>query len=323
MTSEQEQAIITMRKDGLSSRLIAEAVQLPVSTVNGLFQRRGIVTGKAPHSFREQARSNLEPLPPAPAIHQRFKPEAPSKPRTEVSVFINDVHVPSQDTEAVRVALNLIAYIKPTTVFLNGDIFDCYQLSRFDKHPRRVLEFQDDLDNLYNFFVDLRIAAPRATIHYLEGNHERRLVSYVSKNPALFKVQAFEAETLFKLANFDIQWHRQEETFEHHGFIVTHGAVVRKHAGASGMGEFDKYTSSGISGHTHRSGSYVKTTKAGSFIWIENGCLCDLNPEYMVGSPNWQHAISVGHFIEGDNRFAIEQVQIVGHKALYHGMLFD
>ena len=260
-----------------------------------------------------------ERLPPPPLVTS-----APTRQDVETSVFLSDVHIPSQDAEAVRVVLNFILWLKPTHVFLTGDIFDCYALSRFDKAPRRIIGLQSELDQLEDFLFHTRLAAgPDAEIHYMEGNHERRVQTYLTRHPELSELRGLKPENLFRLNDYGIQWHPQEEVYRHHGFIVTHGTVVRKHAGRSAQGEFEKYISSGISGHTHRAGSYTKTAMDSTYAWYELGCLCDLEPEYMVGTADWQHAIAVGHFIKGDNRFAIEQVQIPKRKLLYRGLLFD
>lgn len=240
----------------------------------------------------------------------------------DLSVILNDVHVPYQDERAVNVTLELIEYVKPSTVFLNGDIIDFYQMSRFDRNPNRVLELQADLDRLHDFLAAVRRAAPQANICYLEGNHEARLQRYLWNHPEIANLRALQAEQLFRLAEHGVKWIPQNQTHLHHGFIVTHGTVVRQASGASAKGQLERYLQSGISGHTHRQGMYRLTTFAGDFVWHENGCLCSLEPEYIVGRPNWQQCIAIGQFVADGDRFQISQVNIVNGRALYDGMLF-
>lgn len=45
-----------------------------------------------------------------------------------------------------------------------------------------------------------------------------------------------------------------------------------------------------ITQNTHRLCKYIARKSGKKFFWIESGCLCDLNPEYMV-NPNWQQGI--------------------------------
>jgi len=311
------QKVQQLHAEGMSSLKIARAIGMRRPQVDGIILAKGWErpTASPPWHEPEQLTQAQEPR-----VHWHY--EAPKQVKTEVSVFLNDLHIPSHDKDAVRVALNLISYVKPKTVFLMGDIFDFYQLSRFDKNPSRLTHLQDDLNELYDFFIDLRKACGDAEIHYMEGNHEHRLTAYLWKHPESAGLDALQPEALFRLGHWGIHWHRQEETYVHHGFLVTHGSIVRKHAGYSARGEFEKYTASGISGHTHRSAAVPKTTMGGVYAWYENGCLCNLRPEYIVGVPDWQHALSIGHFVEGDDRFSIEQIQMPGHKILYRGLLF-
>lgn len=45
-----------------------------------------------------------------------------------------------------------------------------------------------------------------------------------------------------------------------------------------------------ITQNTHRLCKYIARKSGKKFFWIESGCLCDLNPEYMVNA-NWQQGI--------------------------------
>lgn len=308
---------------GQSAREIAEALDLTETQVQYAVRHYGYKAGSA-ERWCPKPRTETAPPPPVDRPRPALNPQSPTRQDVETSVFLSDVHIPSQDADAVRVVLNFILWLKPTHVFLVGDVFDCYQLSRFDKAPHRIIGLQGELDQLEDFLRLVRLAAgPDAEIHYMEGNHERRVQTYLTRHPELSELRGLKPENLFRLGDYGIQWHPQEEVFQHHGFIVTHGTVVRKHAGRSAQGEFEKYIASGISGHTHRAGSYTKTAMDNTYAWYELGCLCDLEPEYMVGTADWQHAIAVGHFIKGDNRFAIEQIQIPKRKLMYRGMLFE
>ena len=43
---------------------------------------------------------------------------------------------------------------------------------------------------------------------------------------------------------------------------------------------------SGASGHTRRLAKFITRKARRKFFWLETGCLCDLNPEY-VQDPDW------------------------------------
>jgi hypothetical protein len=58
-------------------------------------------------------------------------------------------------------------------------------------------------------------------------------------------------------------------------------------------------------------------------MWMEAGCLCLLNPSYMMGKvPNWQQGFGIGFFKEGSKRFHMERIPIIAGKAMYSGVEF-
>lgn len=240
----------------------------------------------------------------------------------ERAVFVNDLHVPFQDERAVNTALEFIDHWRPHHLFLVGDILDCAQVSRYDQDPKRLLDFQKDLDQGKIILAAFRQAVgPEANILYFEGNHETRLWRYLMRHPEIASLEALKFPNLLDLASRNIQWVPADQNYFFHDFLITHGTQVRKHACYSAKAEFEKAGVSGLSGHTHRVGSYRKHNLAGDFIWFENGCLCDLHPSYVL-NPDWQHCLAIGQFVRDDNRFQVDQLQMPKGKLLYDGRLF-
>ena len=105
--------------------------------------------------------------------------------------------------------------------------------------------------------------------------------------------------------------------------LVKHGSVVRKFAGYTAKAEFEKNGCSGVSAHTHRLATYRQSNESGDYIWVESGCLCKLDAEYLNGeTANWQQGFSIGYFKEGSNRYLLETVPIINNKAMYGGQEF-
>lgn len=247
-----------------------------------------------------------------------------SKTKSELTVFVPDLHPPFHDEKAVSTAIEFVRYLKPAHLIFLGDVFDFYQLSRFDKNPKRVVRLEEDITlgkEVLKAFCD---AAPTAKKKMVEGNHERRLYKYLCSHPEMSSLDALRPEKLLGLEEMGIEWYPEETVLEHHGLVVTHGTRVSKHAGMSAKGELEKWGCSGISGHTHRMNPFHMSNYGGDYVWYEGGCLCDLNPTYVVGRPNWQHGISIGDFIPGTGRFTVHQLYIDRHyRILHHGKLFD
>jgi predicted phosphodiesterase len=201
-------------------------------------------------------------------------------------VVASDFHFPYEDNNAVLLFLEYLRSKQPENVVLNGDVFDFYQLSRFDQDPTRKGKLQEDIDRGVSFLRQVRGVLPRSTIYYCQGNHEERLTKYLKRNPGLWGLTALNPEELFHLNHLKIQW--IPESIELGGWRLTHGVSLATHSALAARKEFDRWRSNGASGHTHRLGAYFHTTPAGTFTWLEGGSMCDQHPEYVTGTPNWQ-----------------------------------
>ncbi len=247
---------------------------------------------------------------------------AVTKIKSAATVFVPDLHSPYHDPGAIDTLVEFIDYFEPENIIFMGDVFDFYQLSRFDKQPARLLKLGDDIKSGKDVLKQICDAAPKAKKDFVEGNHERRLYRYLCNHPELSGLDVLLPENLLGFAELGINWHPEEEVFEHHGVVVTHGTRVSKWSGYSAKAELDKWGASGISAHTHRASQYNLSNHGGDYVWYEAGCLCDLRPEYMVGRPNWQHAFAIGDFYE--DRFQINLVYMDRErKVLWKDRTFD
>jgi len=245
-----------------------------------------------------------------------------SKGQYEKSVFLSDMHVPFQDKEAITTAYNFIKWFQPDRVWLLGDIIDFQQISRFDTDPSRLLTIQEDLDDTKDILAELRKVSPNSIITYLEGNHEERLVRYCWTHPAIANLKALTLPTLLDLDKLNITYNGHLDQIVYNDFAIEHGDIIRQESAYTAKAQMDRRGISGITGHSHRLGTYYKTNMGGDAIWLENGCLCSRKPTY-THLPNWQQGFSVMHMNNTTGRFSLEQVVITGGKALYGGREFS
>jgi predicted phosphodiesterase len=205
----------------------------------------------------------------------------------ELIVSLSDLHVPYQDVQVVNSAIKMVRALKPDRVILNGDIADFFQLSRFNTASERMSSLQAEIDEANQIRRRVRAAAPDATIDETLGNHDSRIVTYVEQNAgALKSLRALEPRHLFKYDELGINWHPGAGFRLRDDFIVKHGTLIRGEAGATAKAEFMASGLNGISGHTHRLAAYRKSGYQPR-QWNEQGCLCRLDPDYIVGAPNW------------------------------------
>lgn len=243
-----------------------------------------------------------------------------------------DTHAPYHDQRVLSIFQAIAEDTQPDHIFHMGDGVDCYKLSTYDKDPDRLESQQEEIDMAREQLAAMRKAAPRAAMHYLEGNHEDRLRRLLWRldGPAavLASLTAFkEAMTwpaLLGLKDLNCSFTKYNEQTQRlilPKFIVKHGSVVRKSSAMTARAEWEKYGMSGASGHTHRLGQFMHRDHNGNHIWIETGCGCDLNPTYCQ-DPDWQNGCAFVTFEPETGAF--EAVSTYIHKgfAVFRGKVY-
>ena len=239
--------------------------------------------------------------------------------RYEKSLFLSDVHAPYEDGKSLKVVREFSEWFKPQKIFILGDLVDFYQLSSFNKDPKRMDYLQDDLDVARSVLEMIRTSNPRAQIWLFEGNHESRLRRWLWTHPEVASLRDLSIMQLLTLHQYDVHWVPANDRFVHHGIYLEHGDIVRRHSAYTARGMMERRGVSGVSGHTHRMGTHYLTNMGGDYVWVENGCLCDRSPEYSK-SPNWQNGFTVGYF--KNERFTMNQICIPDGKCVYAGKEF-
>lgn len=238
------------------------------------------------------------------------------------AVFLPDVHVPYQDDRAVGAALAFVREYQPSILVLLGDIIDFYQLSRFPKDSKLAARLPEDLESTRGFLRRVREAAPRSRLMALGGNHERRLQTYLrTQAPALSGLRGLNVHDQLDLKDLHCAYYPTGHMPLCNGsLMVKHGNVVRSKAGYTATAELERAWVSGISGHTHRLAVVYRRNVNGDFVWIEGGCLCDREAEYLEGATaDWQHGLVAGELERGGNRFALQAMPIVNNRIVFGG----
>ena len=209
-------------------------------------------------------------------------------------VIASDIHIPFQDDAAVRSFVKYCKEKQPEVVVLNGDVLDMFMLSRFTKgEGRNPLE---EMTMCQGFLDSLRKAVPNADIYYVIGNHENRLEKYVlNKAPELASLIE-DVFTIIKTLDYKVRG-CASVTFNDN-FVCKHGTLLGNKSGLSAIKEMENAYMSGATGHTHRLCKYIARKSGRKFVWLETGCLCSLNPEYMI-NPNWQAGFAQLEFKNG------------------------
>jgi hypothetical protein len=199
---------------------------------------------------------------------------------------------------------------------LNGDIWDCYALSRFGKNPD-FRDFKQELQAMKQFLMALRNNFPNAKIVYKEGNHERRFQhQLLDKAPDFFGVEEFRIEVLLGLYDLSITWVQDKRIIKIGKLNVLHGDETAG-GGAGGVnparGLHLKTQTTSMCGHFHRVSQHTSKTLNEHFIGCWSiGCLCYMNPDYMPIN-QWSHGFAIV-YREDDNNFVVDNKRIINGK---------
>lgn len=204
----------------------------------------------------------------------------------------------------------------------------------FSKHPRKCQEdleysYYNDLEASNGFFDEVQARAPKAQIHYLEGNHEFRVERWAAENISnqrdvrLF-VEGNSPQFKLRLKDRGIKFYRQmgfymgisiRNTIRLGHCYFTHGICHSKHATAKHV---EKFGSNIVHGHTHRVAEYMTKTVRSDAIggWCP-GTLMELQPTYKHTEPtDWAHGYGIQFVDKPTGTFMHVNVPIIKGKSL-------
>ena len=237
------------------------------------------------------------------------------------AVVANDFHGIFRDKKTCKLLFDFIKRQKPDEIILAGDVIDFYSISKFLKDPRRKWDVQKEVDDAYTILVDLKRSAPRAKIHYIEGNHETRLQKFLwGKSPALTTIRNLQFEKLMELDKLKVKYHTAKKGYQFGDLFIYHGSLVRAKGGYTARGELEKNGCSGMSGHSHRDGKAPSRKRGGQLCWWENFCLCDLDAEYIDGIADWSQGWSKVTLV--GKRPHVEPIFVANHSYIYGGKIW-
>lgn len=232
-------------------------------------------------------------------------------------LVLSDIHIPYHDPKAIQLAIEYAKkHLNPNVIYLNGDIMDVYQASRFIK-DRRLRDLAGELEMTRQFLDYINQKFPKAKKYYKMGNHEDRWEVYLKSNaPALLGIDEFKLGVLLKLGEKGYQLIDSKQ-FTYAGKLnILHGHEV--FAGFGGQVNpartiFTRAKASTLIGHHHRTSEHNEKDIRGNIITtFSMGCLCGLRPEYMPHN-NWNSGFA---FVEtdSDGGFQLDNFRIVKGK---------
>ena len=243
-------------------------------------------------------------------------------------VVLSDQQARFDDRLTEQSVLSFLRDFQPDLLINNGDLFDLEALSHYRKSLDAQASLEADLAAGRAILAHQRAACPDADIVLVEGNHEERLTRFLLDNAR----ELSDSPMLHPAAFLDTQRFGVRYVgpygvgLDWHGVLVYHGALVRAESGASARAEYLSTGTSGVSGHTHRLGSYYHTDRSGAHAWYEGGCLCNIEgpdvPPDARGPRvrNAQQVFLAGYYDSG--LWNLYQVSITRHCFIWEGKLY-
>lgn len=263
----------------------------------------------------------------------------------------HDILHPIQDEAALDVALQLVKEINPHVIVMVGDNMDNCELGKYRHSPAFARTMQATIDRAGLFCAQLRSICPEAEIIWLCGNHEQRLTDFILDNAkAAFGLKKANAPDswpvlsvpeLCRLDEYGVTfvpgypassfWINERLKVIHGNKVNSNGSTVHKY--------LTKERVSTISGHIHRveMGHITRESHDGprTIMAMSPGCLAridgvvpstkggiDLDGLPIPSTEDWQQAIGVVTYEEGDGKFIPEIVPIHEGWTLYRGKEF-
>jgi hypothetical protein len=243
-------------------------------------------------------------------------------PDGSVIGVLSDIHVPSHDEDAVKLAIECMEDAGVTHVFLLGDIADCGPASRHESKRKRAVLDEGCLKESVAAGMWIYDWARTRPCIYTLGNHEAWASQYIEQSPEL---KGMATTDLLGLPRDGDGWTVLEDLsrtrlgsrcWEHlDGFFKTGNGGANPGARVKSLAP-DQTTSGG---HLHRKGAYfwtsedefgVSRTRAAYF----NGHLSrpEAHHDYMGSYQSWQQSFEITRvwYDDGRPRFTTDQPEI-------------
>lgn len=214
-------------------------------------------------------------------------------------MHLSDIHMPFEDASAMALVYQLVAGTRPDVIVVGSDAADFAMLGRFLHDPD-----VDEGDDILNTFAAhwqpmiarLRHAAPDATLVYIFGNHDLRILTWAMEHAAPVRHTVWSRFVEIVRAQGNVLWIGETDAVRLGPLLVLHGNVSTEHA-ASAMLRDNGYQLSLMAGHVHRLTQAEYTGADFSVRGVTGGCLC-LPPHYQRGRrPRraWQLGTAIAH----------------------------
>jgi predicted phosphodiesterase len=233
-------------------------------------------------------------------------------------LWMSDIHIPNQDNEALKLAIDYGVKNKINCIVLGGDVLDNTPFTNHDAPPPSADDVVEWFEYCQIFLSHLRTKFPKAHIVWIEGNHDNWYVRYLMKKaPMLFNDDYFRLPQRLDLKKYGVDFYEQNIVLRAGKLHMLHGHTIMRGFMApvnAARGVFVKSKSSMIIGHVHSTSNHSETNiKEEPISCWSTGCLCTLAPDY--DPHNTKHNLGFAHIlVESNGEFEVINKRIINNK---------
>lgn len=251
----------------------------------------------------------------------------PKGTRFQTMLVASDIHDEECDPFWRRVFLDTVSRTQPDTVILGGDVFDLAEFGRYSIDPREW-DIVGKIKWVHDFLSEIRTRSSDTEIVFIEGNHEHRLLRYLTDNAPALKVllsdlHGWTVPKLLGLDKYEVRYVARADlaTFNksnvvkeiaknyevfHDCFLVDHFPDGR----SKGL--------PGVNGHHHQHVVHSEYSHVfGSYEWHQLGCGHRRQAEYCAGE-KWNMGFMTV-LVDTQEQRPLMDYHFIGDVALVHG----
>ena len=321
--------------------------------ITGHVRSRGITTRTLWSIFARFVRRNPIPVEPTfQPISCSIEYPSPRKPKRGSvirALILGDAHIgfkkdlkdaklyPFHDRKALDVAVQVAELYQPNLIGVIGDWLDMSRWTKkFASDPEFYWATQPAILEGHWWLRRLRESCPDTRIVYLEGNHEKRMRSYIRDH----MMEAYHLHGvsdqfpvlglphLLNLSKLQIDWaggYPEDAVYYPAPWLCwEHGNVARV-PGITAKAMIEHVVSWRVFGHVHRREVVSRTFEKGRNIsGVNFGCLCHVDGRVPGSSlkSQWQQGFGIMEFAESLPSPSIEMITVVDGKATWRGAEF-
>jgi len=223
--------------------------------------------------------------------------------------ILSDIHFPYHDLAALTCAIKHLKDQKIDCLYLAGDCFDFYAISRFERDPDKR-DFKKEVEMNRDFLQKLRDIFRDIPIYFKLGNHENRYARALNNDAEEFaQLHDLQFDIFFRLDKLNIIMIEDWRGMEMGDLLVLHGHELYGGGGVNpSQNLFNKTICNTLIGHVHRTSNTQKKTGFKEFINTYSiGCLTVLSPKYMPFSMH-NHGFAIVEIQNGKSK--VDNIQI-------------